>query len=260
MALGEERIFTPFRLPNNQSRSAKENAPGGLLPAALYSAMRALNQEPFIPALLRPILTFRHLYSSCLRVPLNGWQTYRQASLSRHPSHLPPVSLSTTPAPRYAPQTQSIPMTESSAQKPVRVLRAGMMMTAVKVLCAAIAVSLTSLCLLIFRVFTPLALDYPFRRAGESAEFPPLGTLPFYVGCAKAFLAHGFIIAFVIAFALAFTFRAFTVSSWRSRFLASLAMLILLMTISASYDIHQQMQWYRAHPTALHPRHPKLAP
>lgn len=149
-------------------------------------------------------------------------------------------------------------MIESSAQQPERRLRSGKLMAVVQVLCAAIAVSLTSVCLLIFRVFTPLALDYPFRRAGESAEFPPLGTLPFYVGCATSVFGRGFIIALVIAVVLAFTLRAFTASSWSSRFLASLAMLILCMTISATYDIHQQMQWYRAHPTALHPRHPKL--
>ncbi len=151
-------------------------------------------------------------------------------------------------------------MTASIAQTPERKGGAGMMMAAVKVLCAAVAVSLTSLSLGIFRVFTPLALDYPFRRAGESLEFPPLGTLPFYVGCAEAFFGVGCIIAFVIAFALAFTFKVFTAASWGSRFFASLAMLILLMTLSASYDIHRQMQWYRAHPTALHPRHPKLEP
>ena len=135
-----------------------------------------------------------------------------------------------------------------------------MMMTAVKVLCAAIAVSLSSFCLSIFRVLTPLALDYPFRRAGESAEFPPLGTLPFYVGCAKAMFGVGCILALVIAIVLAFTFKFLTVASWWSRFLASLAMLILLMTLSGTYDIHLQMQWYRAHPTALHPRHPRLEP
>jgi hypothetical protein len=149
-------------------------------------------------------------------------------------------------------------MTESSAQKPERGLRSGKLRVAVQVLCAAIAVSLTSLCLLIFRVFTPLALDYPFRRAGESAEFPPLGTFPFYVGCAEALFGRGLIIALVIAIVLAFTLRSFTVSSWRFRFLASLSILVDLMAISATYDIHQQMQWYRAHPTALHPRHPKL--
>lgn len=151
-------------------------------------------------------------------------------------------------------------MIESSAQQPERKLRSGKLRATAQVLCAAIAVSLTSGCLLIFRVFTPLALDYPFRRAGESAQFPPLGTFPFYVGCAKALLGMilVWLIALVIAIVLAFTFKAFTASSWRSRFLASLAMLILCMTISASYDIHQQVQWYRAHPTALHPRHPKL--
>jgi hypothetical protein len=153
-------------------------------------------------------------------------------------------------------------MTESIAQKPEKKDSAGMLMAAVKVLGAAIAVSLSSFCLWIFRVLTPIALDYPFRRAGESAEFPPLGTLPFYVGCAKALLGMlvVWILAFIVAIALAFLLKVLTVASWRSRFFASLAMLILLMTLSATYDIHRQVQWYREHPTALHPRHPKLEP
>gem|GEM_PF-3272136 len=105
-----------------------------------------------------------------------------------------------------------------------------------------------------------LALDYPFRRAGDSAEYPPLGTLPFYVGCAKALFGMAFVWIIVFAIALAFTCRVFTEVSWRSRFFASLATLILLMTMSATYDIQRQMQLYRAHPPALHSKHPRLEP
>ena len=153
-------------------------------------------------------------------------------------------------------------MTEGIARQPENSTRAWDMNTGIKFLRAAIAVALIGILIWVFRELSPLALDYPFRRAGDSAEFPPLGTLPFYVGCAKALFGMGFVwmIVFVTAIALAFTFKGFKVASWRSRFLASLGIIILSMTISAVYDIQQQMQWYRAHPSSLRPKHPRLDP
>lgn len=141
-------------------------------------------------------------------------------------------------------------MIESIAQTPEARGPAAWLVPVVKVLCAVIAVLLIGFCLGLFRMGSELALDYPFRRAGENAEFPPVGTLPFYLGCVQALLGMLFvwICTLVAAIALAFTFRAFTLVPWRVRFLNAVALLLMPMTLSAVFDIRRQVQWYEAHP------------
>ncbi len=87
-----------------------------------------------------------------------------------------------------------------------------------------------------------IALDYPLRRAGESADYPPLGTLAFYVGCAKALLAAHYLIlipGIPIGLAFATIFGNFGIKSWHARCLIISAVLLMPGAIFAPFKIYR---------------------
>ncbi len=121
---------------------------------------------------------------------------------------------------------------------------------------AAIALLCTWVC--IAKTFCQLALDYPLRRAGDNDEFPPLGTLPFYIGCAQALLGKNLLFIILFAVILAFIIKGCGVVSWRSRFLLSMMVLSLPIMAFGAHDIYSFMQYAKVHPDVIrHPHSPQ---
>lgn len=119
----------------------------------------------------------------------------------------------------------------------------------IRIVCALLAIALLALWCWFSFGMSSLALDYPLRRAGESAEYPAFGTLAFYVGClrglARIFAIASYMWLLPMGLALFLMFRGFALHSLRSRLLSSLAILTLPIICYAAWDIHRHMQWAR---------------
>jgi hypothetical protein len=96
-------------------------------------------------------------------------------------------------------------------------------------------------------VMSSVALDYPLRRAGESAVYPASGTPAFFIGCAKALilvLVHtSFVWLIPFAIALFLLFWGLGVRRFRPRTLIGLSILILPITVSAGFQIYHHLLW-----------------
>ena len=96
-------------------------------------------------------------------------------------------------------------------------------------------------------VMSSIALDYPLRRAGESAFYPASGTPAFFIGCAKALflvLVHtSFVWVIPFAIALSLIFWGLGVKRFRPRALIGLSILILPIIVSSGFRIHHHLLW-----------------
>jgi len=88
------------------------------------------------------------------------------------------------------------------------------------------------------RDFAFLALDYPLRRAGESEEYPALGTVAFYMGCVSALLSVSVTMLILFSVPLVLVFLML-IKSFRlkSRFLLFLATSIVLLLPVATHGV-----------------------
>lgn len=88
------------------------------------------------------------------------------------------------------------------------------------------------------RDFAFLALDYPLRRAGESDEYPALGTGAFYIGCASALLSTSVTMLIVFSVPLALVILMLVKSfGLKSRFLLYLATTMVLLVPVAAHGV-----------------------
>ncbi len=119
----------------------------------------------------------------------------------------------------------------------------------VRIVCALLAIALLALWCWFSFGMSSLALDYPLRRAGESAVYPAFGTVAFYVGClrelARIFAFTSYMWVLPMGIALFLMFRGFALHSLRSRLLSSVAILTLPIICYTSWDIHRHMKWAR---------------
>jgi hypothetical protein len=85
------------------------------------------------------------------------------------------------------------------------------------------------------------SLDYPLRRAGESAEYPARGTFVFYWKCLSEIAT---VFAFLLTFgavplliALSALFYGCSIRSWATRSAIILIVLLMPLAVSAGYRI-----------------------
>jgi hypothetical protein len=139
---------------------------------------------------------------------------------------------------------------------PEKTILAGPLRTAGKILCVISRYILIGTWITMVKTLSNLALDYPLRRAGDSIEYPPAGTLPFYIGCGEALLGMAFIPVFVLALALSLISAGLGVGRWRPRFLFSVALLILPVIAIGTHDVYAGVQFIRANPRPVPARAP----
>lgn len=117
--------------------------------------------------------------------------------------------------------------------------------TVARIVCALLAIVLLAVWCWFSFGMSSLALDYPLRRAGESAMYPAFGTLAFYLGClrelARIFAFTSYMWILPMGLALFLMFRGFALHSLRSRLLSSFTILTLPIICYASWDIHRHM-------------------
>ena len=119
----------------------------------------------------------------------------------------------------------------------------------VRLLCSAVAITLFGVWIWFSTAIASLSLDYPLRRAGESAEFPALGTFAFYTNCLSELVGGVLITVWIWAIpmglALTLAYRGFRITSWRWRIALACCVITLPTMLHGGYDIHHHMSWAR---------------
>jgi len=115
----------------------------------------------------------------------------------------------------------------------------------IRILCSAVSVALFAVWFWLSEAFSSLSLDYPLRRAGESAEYPALGTRAFYTNCliqlSEGVLFTVWLWAIPMILALGLAFRGFRITIWRWRVVLAVSVITLPTLLYGAYDIYRYM-------------------
>jgi hypothetical protein len=95
-----------------------------------------------------------------------------------------------------------------------------------------------------------IALDYPLRLAGQRADYPASGSIPFFIGCGKALLLSLFKTSLVwgipFALMLALVFVGFGVRSCRLRCALGIVLLFVPVGMPACFNVYQHLVWVKS--------------